>query len=404
MPAKKKVVKKRVAKKKRSDFRAKPILLVLHPHLGVDREIQRGIQQYALDGLKRWKIMAIPGCNPSPETYRKIADWDLDGVIGSAEWDEQAEAAVKLPFPFVNSCSQLPIPGLPSVGVDDQAVGRMAAEYFWDRGFRNHVFIGNVAEEQSHQRWEGFRQALSEKGVEAHRIEPARGVEDESPENPIWKYLSSASGPTAVFGVFDAKALSALALCQFHGLHVPEQVAILGVDDDDLVCHNVHPALSSIRWPTRKVGYEAARMLDAMMEGKPAPKQPLLFPPVEVVTRQSTDIIAIEDEVVARAVRFIRENACLPISAKQVRREVRQTHQILGVRFKKTLGRTVFQEIQRVRIKHVNHLLRNTDLTLEAIAPEAGFEDGDALAHAYRRFAKISPGAYREKHRFRGDL
>ena len=123
-----------------------------------------------------------------------------------------------------------------------------------------------------------------------------------------------------------------------------------------------------------------------------------------MVTRQSTDIIAIEDEIVARAVRFIRENACTPIGLRDVTQKAKKSHQALEARFKKALGRTVFQEIRRVQIKRVDYLLTNTDATLEAIAVEAGFEDASTLSRAYRAVAGISPGAYRKRHRFMGTL
>ena len=122
----------------------KRIMLILFPHLYVDREIQRGVQQYSLECLKRWKIMVVAGKTPRPETYQDIAGWELDGVIGFAGQDELSAEAAKLPFPFINSVSLQPPPGLPSVGLDDRAVGRMAAEYFLDRGFRNHAFFGTI--------------------------------------------------------------------------------------------------------------------------------------------------------------------------------------------------------------------------------------------------------------------
>jgi len=134
------------------------------------------------------------------------------------------------------------------------------------------------------------------------------------------------------------------------------------------------------------------------MHGK-NPPPPVQFAPDSVTERQSTDIIALEDEIVARAVRFIRRRACVPIGLKDVTQHVKKTQQALGVRFKKALGRTVYQEIRRVRILRINYLLRNTDLTLEGIAQETGFEDYFALSHTYRRATGISPGAYRKKHR-----
>jgi len=407
-----------MARRKRKKPAAKPsasrpepfkhVMVVLYLHLSVDREILRGIQQYVQETRKRWSIIAAARYIPSPETFREIEGWELDGVIGSADTEELSVWTAKYPFPFVNTSGQYSVAGVPTVSLDEQAIGRMAAEYFLDQGFENIAFFGIDYLSQSELRYQGFREVLASRSMEAPRINRKKEIHPENPESSLWKFLTGAPRPVGLFASADHLARETHELCRLRSLDVPEEVAILGVDDDELVCNSVQPTISSIRWPARMTGYQAAKILDAMMQGEKIRSEPVLLAPESVHVRGSTSTIPIQDRTVAKAVRFIRENLLRPsgdgysnrvVSVEDVMENFRSTRRWLDVRFAKVLGRTVFGEIGRHQIDHLRHLLRETDWTLEVLAAETGYKDQAAMFRAFKRAEGVAPGAYRKKFR-----
>jgi LacI family transcriptional regulator len=202
-----------------------------------------------------------------------------------------------------------------------------------------------------------------------------------------------------VFCVHDFLGGTVLRVCQHLGIPVPDKVAVLGVDNDEVFCESNTPALSSIEWPMANVGFKAARVLDRMLRGRPAPKRAITVPPAGVHVRQSTEVLAVEDPLVARALHFIREHACRPIRLGDVVKRVSHSRRALGMRFRKSTGRTIFQEIRHVQILRVQELLRETQMTVEQVACATGFEDGKTLARAYRAATGATPTEYRSEFR-----
>jgi LacI family transcriptional regulator len=185
-------------------------------------------------------------------------------------------------------------------------------------------------------------------------------------------------------------------------LAVPEEVAILGRGDDRVICETVHPTLSSIDLDARRIGYEAAAMLDRWMGGKP-PKELVSVPPSHVVVRQSTDLVAINDADVAKAVRFIREWACRGIDVARVAEEVGLSRRAVERRFLEHLGRAPKAEIMRVRIERAKMLLAQTDHSGEAIARKCGFASLIYFTRAFRREVGMTTRAYRKMRRVSRD-
>jgi len=180
---------------------------------------------------------------------------------------------------------------------------------------------------------------------------------------------------------------------------VPDEVAVVAVDNDELLCELAHPPLSSVIPNTRRTGYEAAALLDRLMSGGKSRGETHLIPPLGVATRLSTDVLAIEDPHVSRAVRFIREHACDGINVQDVLRAVPQSRRLLEGRFRKLLGRTPHEEILRVQVQRVKQLLTETDLTLDAIAERTGFSHTEYLSVVFRREVGTPPGRFREQNR-----
>lgn len=297
--------------------------------------------------------------------------------------------------------------GLAYVDVDPKAIGEMAADYFINRGFRNFGMFSEGAAFQSPSRGDAFVAALRRRKFTCDVFDkkrryppsdkPLSSVAAVSEQMRRW--LCGFPKPLAVFCINDDVGLWVCEICRRADIHVPEEVAILGADNDVMFCEMAQPHLSSVRISAEQVGYEAARLLDAIISGRKAPKRPVLLSPIGVETRQSTDIMAIDDQRIADAVQFIRKNAHKGIRIKEVMEHISLPRRMLERRFRKAVGRSPFAEIRRVQIEDVKTLLAQTDETLEAIAPECGFDSIKRLGPAFKKAVGMTLGAYRKRFR-----
>jgi LacI family transcriptional regulator len=307
-------------------------------------------------------------------------------------------------------------PGLRHVGVNLKALGEMAAEYFIERGFRN---FGAIASDiiglpllfHSLCRGDGFAAALRQRKLTCdifdykkeypHEGKPLPPVSDSAKTEHVHRWLMGLPKPVAVFCYDDYAGHCLCALCRRSGLRVPEEVAILSVDDD-IFCDMTYPHLSSICVPAEQIGYEAAKTMDTMLRHKNnrVSHRPVLLPPIGVITRQSTDIMAIEDQWVVKAVSYIRRNAHGGVCVDEVANEVHLPRRTLERRFHNVLGRGLFAEIRRVQIEHVKMMLAQTNETLETLSPQCGFKDVTRMSKAFKQAVGTSPGMYRRQ--FRG--
>jgi LacI family transcriptional regulator len=198
---------------------------------------------------------------------------------------------------------------------------------------------------------------------------------------------------------YDFKGQQVLDVCAELGIAVPEQVAVIGVDNDSHLCSLCTPPLTSVVPDTRRAGYEAARLLDRLMQGSPVPADAILVKPVGIVDRQSTDVYAIDDADVVRALRFIRAHACEGIRVADVLREVSLSRRVLESRFRELLGRTPHAEIHRLQMERACRLLTETDLPLVQVASQTGLAHAEYLSVAFKRHTGLSPRDYRRQHR-----
>jgi LacI family transcriptional regulator len=217
------------------------------------------------------------------------------------------------------------------------------------------------------------------------------------------KWLRTLPRPVGLLAGNDLRAREVLDACQLAKLHSPEDVAVLGVNDDEIICEMANPPLSSVMHNGRRIGYEAAAMLHRLMQGKKVLTD-VVVDPLGVKSRQSTDLLAIDDPEVAAAVRFIRENACKGIRVDDVLDHVPLSRRSLEKRFRQSLGRLPHAEIRRVQIERVKELLVSSDYKLERIAEITGFSTAQYLAGLFHRVVKMTPGAWRSAGRARTTL
>lgn len=349
-----------------------------------------------------WRLWIEPrGQN---EVVRPPVGWAGEGIIARVSTNSMARDLVERNIPIVNvSGIQLrDAPDLPRVTTDLRAAGNLAAKHFLDRGFRNFAYVGAAKFAYVQEYARGFVEATEAAGHSCAVYQPssaAKGWKKQHTELGEW--LRALPKPLAVFA-WGLRGMIVLEACHGAGLHVPGEVAVLAGDEDDLLCEAANPPLSGVETPTELIGHEAAATLDRLMAGKPATSQQSLFAPARVITRQSTDTLAVDDAEVAAAMRFIRENALQPeIDVPAVLKAVPISRRSLERRFEQVLGRSPAEEIRRLRLEKARQLLLETDMPIPGVATAAGFGSPEYLNYVFRTEFGKTPQKYRSLSRAR---
>jgi len=379
------------------------IALLMGQDLGFCRDVIRGIRAYAI----RKPDWAIRNGPPDVGILPSLREWKPDGIIAELFHSEFARRLLRMNKPVVDTAFWLPNLKVRVVDVDHAAVGRMAAEYLVSLNLERFAFFGSASAEYSRIRLQSFRQRLREAGFE---ITICHGEYlREAPTTTSWKKMESQTRrwlrqlpkPVGIFASNDVLARSLADMCSQLGLHIPDEVALLGVDDDELECLLTSPPLSSIAIPGERIGYEAAKLLDQAMKGKRSAAGRVLLPPIRVVARQSTDTMATGDPVVIAALRYIHSAATEGANVANVVHATGVGRRELERKFRAIVGRSVLQELRRVRIEQAQKLLASTDLPMPAIARLSGFSSAHRLAIVFHRTCGMPPTAYRRQSQIR---
>ena len=378
--------------------RVSRIALLMPLDVSFCRDVMRGIRAYAL-GKRNWMFR----CGlPQEEILQTLREWRPDGIIAHLMTPEVARVITRMRKPLVDTAFMLPKLKVPLVDVDHEAVGRMAAEHFLERGYTHFGFFGSSKACYAKQRKSSFCQRLGEEGHEVlscyaeYRPQLPMPTSWRQIDQRVRRWLRQLPKPVAIFTSNDLPARELADMCQQLELNVPEEVAILGVDNDELICEMATPPLSSIAIPAEKIGYNSAKMLDQLISGEAAPKSPILLPPLQVVTRQSTDVLAIEDSAVAAALIFIRQHAGDEIGVNDVVQASAQGRRMLECKFRELLGRTILEEIRRIRIEIAKDLLVSTNLSMPAISQRTGFSGAERFSVVFREVTGMPPREFRQ--------
>ena len=335
-----------------------------------------------------------------------LQGWKGDGILARVENLRIARAVSERKLPTVDLSAARLLRNVPWAETDDAAIARFAFEHLFDRGFRHLGFCGLSDYKWSAWRCEHFGKLAAEAGcdcsVHVARAGRGRAADESADQADLSHWLTKLPKPVGVLACFDIRGRQVLDACRAAGMRVPDDVAVLGVDNDTVLCELSDPPLSSVAPDTSRTGYVAAELLDRMMAGERLPAEAHLIPPTRVVARRSTDVLAIEDADLSAAIRFIREHACDGISVAQVLESVPLSRRSLETRFQKLLGRTPHDEIVRVQIERAKQLLGQTELPLKAIAARLGFRHPEYLNVLFRRVTGQTPGAYRRGNRLQG--
>ena len=371
-----------------------PLVAVLVPaSTGWGRSIIKGVAAFA-NRHGPWHLHVAP----EGERQALPHGWKGDGIIARLSTPAVARSILAIGCPVVN-VSGITLEGVSQratrVFNDLQATGEMAARHFLDRGFRNFAYVGppKLAYVREHQ--EAFTAALDRAGhaCHAHGLNP--GLETAGRPDRLIEWLTSLPKPVGVLTWANVQGRAVIDACRRAGLLVPEDVSVLSGVDDPLLCECCMPHLSAITVAAEQIGEQAAELLLALIERKPLPPTPVRVPPLGIVTRQSTDTLAIGDPLLVQAIGFIREHATEPIGVEDVLRVVPLSRRSLERAFQELLGRSPAQEIRRVRLERAKHLLATTDLPIPKVARASGFGTGEYLAKIFRQATGMTPLKYR---------
>jgi len=301
-----------------------------------------------------------------------------------------------LSFPYKRES----IPGIANVVTDHIAVGQMAAKHLLKRGFRHFAYCGFDDWWWSQRRREGFRQRIEAADLSVHMygLPQAKSKRTWSKEIvAIADWLKGLPKPVGLMASNDDRAELVIEACKMADLSVPDEVAVLGVDNDRTVCELSSPALSSVALNLGKAGYDAASLLERMMAAGPKATETAYIKPIRVVTRLSTDVLAVDDPDVAAALRYIRGHAKRSTSVAAVVANCGASRRVLEKRFRGILGHTIHDEISRVRTELVTAMLTETQMPISEIARELDFPDVAHLSRYFRRATGLSPLQYRKR-------
>jgi len=381
----------------------KRVALTIENSRAFGRELIRGIVRYSrLHGpwvFYRQDLFYVER-ESEPAELEPLRKWGPQGIISrdSRNLEELARWGIPL---FVAVAMEPPSAKRNNIVTNDRAIGRMAAEHLLERGFRHFGYCGFDDIYWSDQRGNSFIARIEEAGFKTSLYKQPK-----SRANRLWfreeailaKWLRGLPKPVGIMACNDDRGQHITEACANAKLDVPYEVAIIGVDNDDQVCDISYPSLSSVALDIEKAGFRTSELLNKMMAGRKMKPQTVIVQPNRVVMRQSTNIIAVEDKLVSQALTYIHHNAKRLIQVEDVIKNLSVSRRNLHDKFMKTLGRSVYDEIKRVRIDLISQMLIETDLSISDIALSLGYDNTNHIARYFKQKMGISPVDYRKLH------
>ncbi|HJV49786.1 MAG TPA: DNA-binding transcriptional regulator [Geothrix sp.] len=375
------------------------IALLVETSLASGRDILCGIAKYARNHGP-WALYHEPR-SLAEGLPAWLQHWEGDGIIARVQDPGLAEAVQATGLPVVDVLGAVPAAGFPLVHVDDHRIAALAAEHLIERGFHHFAFLGIQGENWSEQRLEGFRLALPGPPESVPRFEVPRQLMDRSPwetqMEALARWIVQLPKPIGIMVASDQLGHHLLEACRRARILVPDDVAVVSVDNDETLCEVCNPSLSSVEAGHRLVGYKAAELLDHLLRGGERPSQAERVNPHRVIIRASSDVLATSDRQVATALRIIRDLACTGLSASALIARIPTSRSVLQRRFRSETGRSIQQEIIQVRLNHARRLLAETDLPLVEVAERSGFKHREYLGAIFKAHLGKSPAEYRRE-------
>jgi LacI family transcriptional regulator len=376
--------------------RRREVALLIETSNAYARGLLQGVVHYVREH-QSWSFhLKEQGRGDDPPAW--LENWKGDGIIARIETPRIAKAVARARLPAVDVSAARLLPSLPWLETDDTQIAALAAGHLMERGFKHFAFCGDSRFNWSLWRGEAFAVRIRTAGHDCHRYQPSASSEDLTEQvRDIARWVRTLPKPIGIMCCYDIRGRQVLDACRTADVSVPDEAAVIGVDNDELLCELSLTPLSSVIPNAQRTGYEAAALLDHLMAGQTLSTTVHRIAPLGVAARQSTDVLAMDDRAIARAVQFIREHACSGINVSDLLKTVPLSRRVLEQRFQKLLRRSPREEIQLVRLNRVKQLLTDTDLPLYEIADRTGFEHVEYLSVVFKRETKMTASSYRAK-------
>ena len=382
------------------------VALLVETSRGYGRGLLHGIMKYSrLRGP--WQFHLTPG--DFEQIVPRMKDWKGDGIVARVVNEKTANLLLKTGLPLV----ALDLPesvaetfrkkGIRFVELvsDSEGATQMAVEHLLEKQFRHFAFVGYHGQIWSEKREKTFTDRLSHEGHDVHlyQVPVRQGIplRWEKEEPMLAKWLEALPKPVGLMACNDQRGREVLDACNIAGIAVPEEIAVVSVDNDELLCELGFPPLSSVALNTVQGGYLAAKTLHEMIRNIPLANKKIVVPPLHLIQRRSTETVAIDDPDVAAALQFIHTQSPAGLTVDRVVEHTCVSRRILEIRFRKLLGKTILQEIQKIRIERAKRLLLETDYSIEQIAETVGFATGSYFVQFFRHETGVTPSKFRKK-------
>lgn len=380
----------------------KRILLLIDYSSDFSRNLLRGLIEYSKKHGP-WVFYRLPSYYKTLYGKEGIIEWakkwKADAVL--AQWDHEGTNLLReLNIPIILQNYRDRSPHFSNLTGQYFETGVMAANFFIKRGFKNFAFYGNKNAIWSYERAEGFRKIIEQQKGNYYYYESENTVEEQWNDTymQLESWLSSLPKPIGMFACDDSFALQISEACKINGIGIPNEISLLGVDNDELICNLSDPPISSIVLDTYKGGYDAGRILDMFFKGERNDPFNIVIEPTRFELRQSTEKYDISNEYVLEIVNYIGNNFRLDLSIDSLTKLVPLSRRNLEVKFKEEMGISIYQFILNCRVDYFAHILLTTDRSLFDIALESGFNDCKNISRVFKKFKGCSPLEYKEKY------
>lgn len=357
-----------------------------------------GVIQYATENDRRWSYLIAP--ESLSLSILDLRGWKGHGVIAALNTPAEAACARTLSLPVVNISSTLAKSSVPTVSIDNCLIGELAADHLINRGFQDFAYYGLKKVTYSKLRLEGFSKRLASVGFLCNTfLSPPtfrlHGVKWQEQHHALADWVGGLKTPVALFAVTDYRARQVLDACRQIGIRAPEQIAVLGVDNEEVICQHLVPTLSSVARDDLQEGYRAAALLDQLILGKKTDGN-VSIPPLGVVKRESTGVLAVRDERIRNAIEYIIQHIEQPFDVDVIARHVGVSRRWLEYGFRKAVGESPYQYIRRQRLGHARHLLsKDRGMRIYEIARLTGFGSAKQFTVVFQQRYGMTPRGYR---------
>jgi LacI family transcriptional regulator len=379
------------------------VALLVESSRAYGRGIMAGVAKYVREH-EAWSVFyqELSLCDATPGWFRQ---WKGEGVITRLENNDVVGLVQRLRVPVVYLRKVKSTAGMPTILTDNAYSGEMCFQHFKERGFRHFAFCGFNGADYSEERRAGFVRIVEQAGLQCHvfkELSPpgkskTAGYENEGLNDgaAVARWIKQLPKPVGVMACNDVRGQQVLNACRALHVAVPDEVAVIGVDNDEVLCTLSDPPLSSVVPDTERIGYETAELLARMMRGEKPSDAHIFIKPKCVITRRSTEVLAVEDRQIAAVLRFIREHACEGIDVSDVLRAVPMSRSTLDRRFIALMNCSPKDEILRARLSRAKQLLSETDFSLPLIAEKIGLEHAEYLSRIFKKRIGITPSEFR---------